>query len=294
MKVKKRRKIYFHPAFLVVCAISFAFDFYEQFFIMWGIMLFHEGGHFIAAKYLGMKIKIFKIMPFGAELRFENQHKVKGMREIALSISGPLVNLLFCISSIAFLPQTESSQFFICANASVFIFNMLPVLPLDGGRIMKALFYLRSGEISSVKYVLVISKIFDVILIILGFGILYYTEFNFSILLIGVFVMFYIFDENKNYALLEKKAALDYKSKLVGKNSLKTRSISAKDGGSAASLLNNFTYKDFCVVNVLDKHYTITGILTEAEIIDYLMNIDSGATVFDILKFSIASYGKAL
>lgn len=290
----KNKKFYFHPAFLAVLAASLFLNFYREYLIMWFVMLAHEAGHLLAAKAMRLKVRVFKIMPFGAEIRFYNHYRLKEKKEIIVAASGPFVNLLLALFAVVFGIKTEATLFFAVSNASVLVLNLLPVLPLDGGRIMKAVLCRKYGRVESERYVLIISRLFDALLLLTGFALLYYTRFNFSLLLIGVFVLFYIFDENKNYALMEKKAALDYKSKLREKNSLPTRNISAKSNASASRLLNDFNYKDFCTVNVLDKNFSLWGVLTEAEIVDYLTNIDSSASLLDILKFSIASWDKAL
>ena len=300
---RKSRVFYFHPAFLLVLALSLFFQFSQSFLLLFIIMLVHETGHLIAARHYGLRIRAFKIMPFGVEIRFENEYLLKGKKEAVIAFCGPFMNLVMLTVGTLYLnagfyPQSsqayEALLFFTASNLFLFITNLFPVLPLDGGRIVKACLYKRFGELSSIRYVLMMSRIFAVLLFFFGFYLLLVSKLNVSLILVAAFLLFYLFDESRNYTLLAKKAIIHYKEKLKGKNVLPTKTLSVKEQTPASQVLSKFDYKNFYVVNVLDKHYVIIGRLTEAEVIDAMMEKGSFLTMHDILKFSIASYTKVI
>lgn len=106
------------------------------------IVFIHEMGHVCAALLNGVTVKSVQLLPFGGVAVIEDHGRLNAGREIAIALAGPLQNGIMIL--IALLLQQfggGSSAFlayFIQANAIIALFNLLPVLPLDGGKIVQA------------------------------------------------------------------------------------------------------------------------------------------------------------
>lgn len=90
----------------------------------------HEAGHVLAVVLLGGKLQWILIGPFGAKIRAEG---IEGYREALCALAGPVGSFL-CLLLIRKFPV-----FGLCALVQG-IFNLLPVYPLDGGRVLSCLF----------------------------------------------------------------------------------------------------------------------------------------------------------
>lgn len=143
-------------------------------------ILLHEIGHIVSGITLGLKIKKVKLTIAGMSLEFANYGKERKINKIIIDFAGPLVNLIASILGII-LKQEK----IIYANFGLFIINMLPLYPLDGGRILKNILLYRKNYNQTLDIVEGISKNVLIILsIISSILILKYKNINIFILAI--------------------------------------------------------------------------------------------------------------
>lgn len=173
-------------------------------------VLLHELGHAGAARRLGVKTHDILLSPIGGIARLE-QMPEDPMEEFKIAIAGPLVNLLiFSIIAIplAILAYTQiltidiSMQdlrkpivfisLFAISNFALFLFNLVPAFPMDGGRILRAFLASRMGRAKATFIASVIGKILAFGLIIVGA--LYFRPIY---SLIGIFVFMMADMENR-------------------------------------------------------------------------------------------------
>jgi stage IV sporulation protein FB len=108
-------------------------------------VMIHELGHAVAAKSYGWKVTEIRLFPFGGVMEVDEQGHVTSTQEIIVAICGPLQNVLMIGAAFALrsldLWEPAWADYFIQANMWVALFNLIPVLPLDGGRIVQALLH---------------------------------------------------------------------------------------------------------------------------------------------------------
>lgn len=187
------------------------------------IMLFaiiHEFGHLIAGIVLGMKPEKFNIKLFGVSIDFsvrEKEYNVKvkkanylEIKKMFIALAGPLTNILIAIFLIFFNNlniNDDDRVLMIFSNIVLIIFNILPIYPLDGGRILKGLIYIFRGKYIAEKYIHNISYITLVMLTILSsIGVLYLK--NIAIFLAIMFLWLLQIKENRIYKNRRKMYAL--------------------------------------------------------------------------------------
>jgi len=96
----------------------------------------HELSHMICGILLGLKPRTLQIMPFGLSVIFETyeSRKMINLKKIIIAISGPIINIIIAISTWIINKELTS---IIYSNIIISLFNLLPIYPLDGGRIVK-------------------------------------------------------------------------------------------------------------------------------------------------------------
>jgi Zn-dependent protease len=118
-------------------------------------VLMHEFGHALAARRIGIKTRQIIILPIGGMAQIDGMPE-KPKDELFVTICGPLVNLAIVAVLLPFaLIQYNLNEILllqdfghllpdlITANIFLFIFNLVPAFPMDGGRILRALLALK-------------------------------------------------------------------------------------------------------------------------------------------------------
>ena len=113
---------------------------------VFGSVVFHELGHALVARSRGMPIVDISLYPFGGMARMAVPPKTSA-DEIRVALAGPLVSLLLALGFwlAAYLTQLPSLWILAKVNLMLGVFNMLPALPMDGGRVLRAFLSRKMG-----------------------------------------------------------------------------------------------------------------------------------------------------
>ena len=207
MSIKIDLKIFL---FLVIFLITRQIEIYV---LLMFFALIHEFGHFFMGLALGLKPETLTVIPTGFSISFktkcENYNvKIKNgnllaIKQIIIAIAGPLINILIIFACYIYNLTTNYTTIFntpieaiIYANILIFIFNMLPIYPLDGGRIFKEIIHIFLGLKNSYILTNQISNIITILLTALSsIYILIYK--NIAILFILTYLWIILIRENK-------------------------------------------------------------------------------------------------
>ena len=276
-------KVKFHPTFWIFLVILILSNNFLSVFSYISCVILHELGHSIMASFLGYKLNQITILPFGASLSGKENVFYKPSHEILVSISGPLVNLiLLCICLALFwcFPVTYSVlDNFYYANLITFIFNFLPVYPLDGGRVLYALLKRKLPMKKAYKIIKIIGIIISSMLFIL-FIITSFFKINFTIGLTSIFLLSGIFFEDKSSYYVTNFSFINKNKKL--NNGLETNILTVNENAILYSVLKKMNKFKYNIVNVLDNSGVIKNIMTEEEINNIIINNELGSKLKDI------------
>lgn len=106
-----------------------------------GLIFVHEMGHWLEARRQGLNVTAPLFIPFLGASIFLKEHPESAWREFQLAIAGPLLGSLGAFAVWAVAEAEDSNKLRAIAFLGFFInlFNLLPVVPLDGGRIVAAI-----------------------------------------------------------------------------------------------------------------------------------------------------------
>jgi Zn-dependent protease/CBS domain-containing protein len=153
-------------------------------------VLIHEIGHALTAKLYGVHTKEITLWFLGGVAQFDELPRQRGA-EAVVAIAGPLTSLLIAAMTFWLFRQVSASgllfvlTYLTITNVALAVFNMLPALPLDGGRVLRSLLALRFDYQTATKYSVNISQIIAILLGIYGL-------LNFQIFTVAI--AFFIFN----------------------------------------------------------------------------------------------------
>lgn len=110
--------------------------------VLVSVIVFHEYGHIRAMQYFGLKTKGMYLIPFFGGLAIGEKAKTQ-WQDVVISMMGPIFGLFMSVAFYLAYLVTENHFIGLVASLSALIniFNLLPVYPLDGGRVIKALVF---------------------------------------------------------------------------------------------------------------------------------------------------------
>lgn len=210
--------IYLHWTFLVVTAIALGVSVSRLDTDPWALRLvafygaiflciaLHELGHALAAKRFGIRTSSITLLPIGGLAQLESPPKTP-RSELVIALAGPAVNVviatliaggIWIVAGAVELvnPSTTVSGFLrdiAAANTALVLFNMIPALPMDGGRVFRALLSMVSNHRRATLIASSLGKLMAVGFAVAGLFIMP----NPILVLVGVFVFLAAGAENR-------------------------------------------------------------------------------------------------
>jgi len=183
----------------------------EIYAIIMAFAVIHEMGHLVAGLLLKMKPENIEITPFGLSIGFHlnvtdynkkiGRANLLALKKIIVAMAGPLTNVAIIAISYKLKFDTYVMQSIVYSNALIILFNILPIYPLDGGRILKGILHIIFGSVKAKKYIADISIVATIMLtFVASIAILYYK--NIAIFLIIAYLWVVVIREQlflKNY-----------------------------------------------------------------------------------------------
>lgn len=286
-----------------------------EFIIAYFCAAVHESAHIYMAKRTGIPISGVEIQPFGICVKLKNNIIPNPLSEIKTAFAGPFVNLIMTLFifmiqdinnnisdlpiivntpftqtitahiSIFFLNNHKIIKYFTYCNLGMAIINLMPVLPLDGGRILRAALSYLTSRTRAQKITVSVSRIPVIIIISAAVYGLLTLKFNFSLILISAFILSSITNEEKNTSRITINEMLNHTSLINQNNTNKPKralTISAHQSTPARFILRYLNTEKQHIVFVTDDYANSIKILTDKQIINSMSEKGYRITLKDI------------
>lgn len=145
MIIKKLlNKIEINKYSILLLLLSFFTGLFKEIFIVYIIIFFHELGHISISTLFTWNIKKITFYPFGGLTIYDEKIDKPLYQEFLITIFGPIFQMIFFLFIyylyIKYYIDENIFNIFKNYNYSILIFNLLPILPLDGAKLLNIFF----------------------------------------------------------------------------------------------------------------------------------------------------------
>jgi stage IV sporulation protein FB len=259
--------------FLLLCAIYVYLGLGLEIMVIFASVLLHELSHTIMAAILGVKVAEIELLPFGGQARIDDFTGLDPDREIYIALAGPIFSLsiaaLFYFLPAAFPFQTSQ---LIQINLFLGVFNLLPALPLDGGRILRAYLSTRMGYKKATSRCAWLGKMIAGLICAYGGYLFYRQQSGANYILVAVLLFWAARREGKLLSYAFMRYLVNKKSELASKGFLTSRQVVSLEDALVKDILEATRPSYYTVVLVLDQAHHPLGLRSEAELIECLFS----------------------
>ncbi|WP_371371522.1 site-2 protease family protein [Sporomusa aerivorans] len=274
--------------FLILIAIFMAAGLVSKVLLIFSAVLWHESAHMLMAVGLGYRVKQVELLPFGAIARIDRLADAGAASEIMIAAAGPLASMGLAVLCYALGEGAgnwqEVLRFFTDINLMLAGFNLLPALPLDGGRILRALLSRRRDYRDATAIVVTISHITGgLLLAFAGVTFWLYNTLNLTMLIAAVFLFLTAQTENRLAGFRVMRILANKKAELTGSGIMPASHLTAMKTATIREIIRLFGSEEYYIVHVVDKDFKLCGALTETEIWEGLIKKGVKARISEFL-----------
>ena len=179
-------KIYPHPLFLISVLIFTLIGYFKFISYFMLLIIVHELGHILVAYLFKWNIEKVIILPFGGLTKFNEKINRPLIEEFLVAIAGISFQIIFYL----LIKNNIDYKYFNLINYFIIIFNLIPIYPLDGSKILNVFFNLITSYKNSILLTVIISYIFIIVFFLMFF------KLN---RLLSIVIIFLYFETNKLY-----------------------------------------------------------------------------------------------
>lgn len=257
----------------------------------------HELGHSLVAQRFGITVRDITLTPLGGIAQLASRPKTPG-QELLVALAGPLVNVALALGLAAlgewqwgldgvrravershtFAPTaTTLVGWLLLSNVGLATFNLLPALPMDGGRVLRAVLSWPLGLERATRWAALVGRVFAVGFVGLG---LHWQ--NLILALIGAFVFVAAGAEERAVRLERVLRGVRARDAV---NPYAPRFLPGTTLGEAMQALVFTPYPAFAV-----EHFgRLLGVVTRAELASAFHEHGPGAFVASVMRRSVPS-----
>jgi len=268
------KHFYINIFFFPVAVCSFFGGYSNLFFCAFAVALLHESAHILCALALDVSISRVTVFPFGVTARLSSGYIKKSEKEFFIAFAGPFLNLiLFWITTItATFLKHPLFTFFADVNLAMCIVNLIPALPLDGGRMLKSILTAKFGVVSAYNFMMSLSRIVILLLGILAFILFFISGFNFSLILIVAFLLHNLNNEPFSMSHIAFKEIMENHCKMKDCKLFPAKAFCVTENAFASNILKHLSYDYYLTINIIDKNSKIVKTVTETQVISKLIS----------------------
>ena len=272
----------FNPWFVFLFMFLWWFVSGRQLLVAFSLVIIHELAHAVVARIKGFPIRKIEILPIGGAAEYTGFLEMYPSAEICVALAGPMLNLLL-VPLLYFLQR----ELFLRYSLILAVFNLLPVLPLDGGRVVRAIFIRTRGFKLGMQTALKLSRGSCFILFVTGLLMIAVNYLSAIFVITAFFVYYSIRIEKEQFYFRLQGYLLCRKEKphICCKETAVTRVVTG--ALFVEELAVQLSPEKYDIFYVVDQQYQIKTVLTETDLLEAFFSLeDRNLRLMDLMEDS--------
>ena len=216
-------------------------------------------------------MKEVELFPFGGVARIDEQLELEPLVERRLALAGPVANLILAALAVPFYNRCPLNReiivYLIEVNLFLAFFNLLPALPLDGGRILRSYLLPRLGYRVATETAARAGQGLALFMFAAGLIGACCGALNWSLMPVAIFVFVAATREKQQavYAFLRSLASKE--NELLQKGCLRGEQLVALEGTKLLEIFRLFTPHRYHFIHILDRSRERVGEVSESSLV---------------------------
>lgn len=269
--------------FILFLFASYFIGWLQQSLILFASVLLHEFGHVLTARKLNLRVYEVELLPYGGVARMEELSKYGGAAEAAVSAAGPAASLALAIVCYFLRDLSVLIDMSFRYNIIICVFNLLPVMPLDGGKIARNAMIFFMGYRQATRILVLAGRAAAFALLGCNIYMLAMGSRSAALIITAVFIYIGTIKEEKFSSYYYLFTGNSTKSALISQGHIRKRFIKAREDTRISSVVNRLSPVTMCYVQVLDSKGTVKRILSEDEIMSGFLKYGYDGKIGQIL-----------
>lgn len=274
--------------FLALLGVYFAAGVLDKGLTAFAAVLLHEAAHTVVARRLNFAVDRVELLPFGGVARMSNRLVLEPAKEIKVAAAGPLTNLVLIVTALGLqrcgIWHETLGPFFVQCNLILFLFNLLPGLPLDGGRVFRALLARRMNLPAATHRMAVMGQFWGLSVMVLGSVGAWYRYNGLDLVAIGCFLFFMARREKREAPYLYAQHLASKQRELARRGYLPGETVVVLDSVPAWKVTRTFRPERYHIIYVVDEEGSYRGKLDETAVVRAVMNRGTGVLLGQLKK----------
>lgn len=251
------------------------------------IVLYHEFAHAAAAKALGLTVTSIELMPFGGVANIDSAMEADPRKEGIVALAGPASNILVAMGMALYGRYagglSEGAARFLEWNLLLAGLNLMPALPLDGGRMLRAALAGSLGLKKATRIAAILGLTLGLMIACIGVWALIQGVYNPTLMLTGLYLVMAAMKQLHGQNLLNMKASLHRQEVMERSGLLPVRHIAAQGTTCISTVMKAFRPMRYHIVTVLDYSGRALGEVSETQIDQGLIQYGPEASMIRLI-----------
>lgn len=281
-------RIILNDLFLLLLLVLGALGRLSEALTVFSLVFLHELGHVAMARRYGLAVAEIELMPFGGVAKISDGATLDPIAERNVAVAGPLANLLLVglaliWSKLGWISGSWNRSF-IETNLLLAIGNLLPAIPLDGGRIYRAHLTQKVGFRRATAKAAGVARMAALCLAVGGMAGVYLGYLNVSAVMLACFVYFAAGQEQKLAPYVSIRFLARKRRELKMHGCMRAEQLVALATTPLNEIAKQFVPKRFHVILVLDESGKVQGHVTESEVLEQLFERGVNVPIVHLLR----------